>query len=58
MHRYATSVAGQTGTVMPGYFAKTSNFEKQAKNRSFNRKTSPTSVGMKIQQNEKFSKKI
>jgi len=46
------------GAVMPGYFAKTSNFEKQAKNRSFNRKTSPTSVGMKNQQNEKFSKKI
>jgi len=35
-----------------------SKFEKQAKNRQFNRKTSPASVGMKIQQNEKISKKI
>jgi len=35
--------------VMPGYFTRTSKqSEKQAKNRQFNRKTSPTSMGRKI----------
>jgi len=34
-----------------------SKFEKQAKNRQFNRKTSPKCVGRKIQQNEKSARK-
>jgi len=44
---------------MPGFFCKkqASKFEKQAKHRSFNRKTSPKCVGKKIQQNKKSARK-
>jgi len=44
---------------MPGYFAKKKErkFEKHAKNRQFHRKTSPSCVGRKIQQNDKSVRK-
>jgi len=35
-----------------------SEFEKQVKNRLFNRKISPTCVGRKVQQNKKLARKL